>query len=114
MDEGRFFISAQALYHRLGTAAAPLVVDVPRAAAFDADDRMLIAAVRREPTEIRHGSGETVPVRGFGLAFDMPVLASVNPWAFLLSLAAIVAIFRFKAGTIQTSPTPRPPGSSFT
>jgi chromate transporter len=53
-------------------------------------------------------------VRGFGLAFDMPVLASVNPWAFLLSLAAIVAIFRFKAGTIQTSPTPRPPGSSFT
>jgi chromate transporter len=45
---------------------------------------------------------ETVAVRGFGLAFDMPVLASVNPWAFALSLAAIVAIFRFKAGTIQT------------
>jgi chromate transporter len=45
---------------------------------------------------------DTVPVRGFGLAFDMPVLASINPWAFLLSLAAIVAIFRFKAGTVQT------------
>jgi chromate transporter len=45
---------------------------------------------------------QTVPVRGFGLAFDMPVLASVNPWALVLSLAAIVAIFRFKAGTIQT------------
>ncbi len=45
---------------------------------------------------------ETVPLRGFGLAFDMPVLASVNPWAFALSLAAIVAIFRFKTGTIQT------------
>jgi len=32
----------------------------------------------------------------------MPVLASLNLWAFILSLAAIVAIFRFKAGTIQT------------
>ena len=44
MDEGRFSISAQALYRPLGTAAAPLVIDVRRAAAFDADDRMLIAA----------------------------------------------------------------------
>jgi len=49
MDEGRFSVSAQALYHRLGTAAAPLVIDVRRAAAFDTDDRMLIAALRREP-----------------------------------------------------------------
>jgi chromate transporter len=43
---------------------------------------------------------EAIPVRGFGLAFDRPVLASVNAWAFALSLAAIVAIFRFKTGTI--------------
>jgi rhodanese-related sulfurtransferase len=62
MDEGRFSISAQvsisaqALYHRLGTVAAPSVIDVRRAAAFDADDRMLIAAVRREPSEVRHWS----------------------------------------------------------
>ena len=48
MDQGRFSISAQALHDRLGAAAAPLVIDVRRAAAFDADDRMLIAAVRRE------------------------------------------------------------------
>jgi hypothetical protein len=34
MDEGRFFISAQALYQQLGTAAAPLVIDVRRRAAF--------------------------------------------------------------------------------
>src|SRR5437762_1069713 len=52
MDEGRFSISAQALYDRLGTAAAPRVIDVRRAAAFDADDRMLIAAVRREPGDV--------------------------------------------------------------
>jgi len=45
---------------------------------------------------------ETVPARWYGFGFDMPVLASVNPWALLLSLAAIIAIFRFKAGTIQT------------
>jgi chromate transporter len=43
----------------------------------------------------------TVPVRGFGLGFDMPVLASLNPWALALSIAAMVAIFRFRAGTIQ-------------
>jgi chromate transporter len=45
---------------------------------------------------------DTVPIGGYGFGFDMPVLASVNPWALMLSLAAIVAIFRFKAGTIQT------------
>ena len=45
---------------------------------------------------------DTVPVGGYGIGFDMPVLASVNPWALALSLAAIVAIFRFKTGTIQT------------
>jgi rhodanese-related sulfurtransferase len=52
MDQGRFSISAQALYDQLGTAAAPLVIDVLRAAAFDTDDRMLISAVRREPGEV--------------------------------------------------------------
>jgi chromate transporter len=41
-------------------------------------------------------------VKGFGFSFDVPVLTSVDPWALLLSLAAIVAIFRFKAGMIQT------------
>ena len=45
---------------------------------------------------------ETVPVGGYGFGFDMPVVTSLNPWALALSLAAIVAIFRFKAGTIQT------------
>jgi chromate transporter len=40
-------------------------------------------------------------VRGYGFAFDMPVLTSLRPWALALSLAAMVAIFRFKAGTIE-------------
>src|SRR5437764_4840194 len=45
---------------------------------------------------------DTVPVGGYGIGLDMPVLLSLNPWALALSLAAIVAIFRFKTGTIQT------------
>ncbi len=42
------------------------------------------------------------PVHDYGLAFDMPVPASVDPWALALSVAAIVAIFRFKVGMITT------------
>ncbi|MEO6215055.1 MAG: chromate efflux transporter [Sphingomonas sp.] len=34
--------------------------------------------------------------------FDAPVLASVDPWALLLSLGAAVAVLRFKAGTLAT------------
>ena len=45
---------------------------------------------------------ETWPVRGFGFSFDAPVLASVAPWALTLSAAAVVAMFRFKAGMIPT------------
>jgi chromate transporter len=32
----------------------------------------------------------------------MPVPASVDPWALALSVAAMVAIFRFKVGMITT------------
>jgi chromate transporter len=45
---------------------------------------------------------QTVPVRGYGFAFDLPTLASVDPWALLLSAGAVLAIFRFKAGLLQT------------
>src|SRR5207248_2154255 len=48
---------------------------------------------------------DTVPLHGYGLGFDMPVLTSVRPWALFLSIAAIVAIFRFKAGTMQVLAT---------
>lgn len=44
---------------------------------------------------------ETVPVGGWGLGFDMPVPASLNPWALALSVAAMIAIFRFGVGTMQ-------------
>jgi chromate transporter len=45
---------------------------------------------------------ETHPFAGYGLSFDMPVAASVDPWALALSVAAVLAIFRFKAGMIST------------
>ena len=40
--------------------------------------------------------------RPFFLALDAPVLASVNVAALLLTLAAIIAVFRFKVGMITT------------
>jgi chromate transporter len=36
------------------------------------------------------------------MSFDVPVLTGLDPWALLLSLAAMIAIFRFKAGMIPT------------
>jgi chromate transporter len=45
---------------------------------------------------------EVWPVRGFGLHFDAPVPSSVDPWALALSLATILAMFRFKLGMLPT------------
>jgi chromate transporter len=46
--------------------------------------------------------GKARPVRGFGLSFDAPVPSSLDLWALALSAAAMLAIFRFKAGFIPT------------
>ena len=46
--------------------------------------------------------GATFPVRLWPLAFEAPVLSSLDPWALGLSLAAAVAIFWFKTGIIPT------------
>jgi rhodanese-related sulfurtransferase len=52
MDGSRQSISPQELYRRLGTASAPLVVDVRARDAFDADDAMIVGSVRRPPQEV--------------------------------------------------------------
>jgi rhodanese-related sulfurtransferase len=52
MDDSRFFISARDLYERLGTASAPLVIDVRRQPAFDADRTLLASAIHRLPEDI--------------------------------------------------------------
>ena len=45
-------ISPQALYVRIGTPGAPGVLDVRRSAVFEDDSHLIIAAARREPTEV--------------------------------------------------------------
>jgi chromate transporter len=45
---------------------------------------------------------ETVSVRTALLAFDAPRLRSVDLWSLAISVAAAVAIFRFKVGMIPT------------
>ncbi len=45
---------------------------------------------------------ETQPIRGFGFSFDAPDFTTVNVPALLLSVAAVVAMFRFKVGMIPT------------
>jgi chromate transporter len=44
----------------------------------------------------------TTPVRAFPLSFVAPDVASVDAWALALSLAAAIAIFRFRVGMIPT------------
>ncbi len=44
----------------------------------------------------------TIPVRTAPFSFDAPNLASVDPWALALSVAAAIAIFRFNVGMITT------------
>ena len=61
--EGRFSISPQALYVRLGTELAPIVVDVRRSPAFEADDTVIVGAVRRPPEEVDHWRSELPEAR---------------------------------------------------
>ena len=43
---------------------------------------------------------DTMPVRSFGLSFDMPVLSSMDLPALILAIAAATAIFRFNIGML--------------
>ena len=52
MDGIRSHISPEDLYKTIGTASAPLVVDVRRPEDFDAADRQIAGAIRRLPTEV--------------------------------------------------------------
>jgi chromate transporter len=45
---------------------------------------------------------EVYSVRAFGFSFDMPVPASLDPWAFVLALGAAAALFWLRAGLIPT------------
>ncbi len=51
MDESRFSISAPALYGRLGTASAPVIIDVRRQPAFGSDGTVVAGSIRRPPDQ---------------------------------------------------------------
>lgn len=67
MDGQAHPISADELYGRLGTAKAPLLIDVRRAPAYDADERRIIGAARSLPDDVAAFSGR--------LPKDRPVVA---------------------------------------
>ena len=50
--DGILSISPLELYATVGTAAAPAIIDARREAAFAADDRMLVSAVRQSTPEV--------------------------------------------------------------
>jgi rhodanese-related sulfurtransferase len=52
MDGNQTSISSNELYARLGTAAAPLLLDVRRKDAFGADDKLIIGAYHQSPEEV--------------------------------------------------------------
>jgi len=45
---------------------------------------------------------ETRPFAAGPIRFDVPVPSSLNPWALALSVAAALAVFRFKVGMVPT------------
>src|SRR5205823_4288453 len=45
-------VSAQTFYAQLGTAAAPILIDVRRPPTFAADQSMIIGAIRRPPDAV--------------------------------------------------------------
>ena len=52
MDGKALSVSPNDLYERLGTAKAPLLVDVRRLQAFDTDDTLIIGSARRLPEQV--------------------------------------------------------------
>jgi rhodanese-related sulfurtransferase len=52
MDGNALQISTTELYARVGTASAPLLIDVRRAPAFESDDKLIIGSARRLPDEV--------------------------------------------------------------
>ena len=46
--------------------------------------------------------GELDPMSKWGLTLDIPVLATINIPSLILTLGAMLAIFRFKVGMIPT------------
>jgi rhodanese-related sulfurtransferase len=59
--DGILSLSPQDLYTRIGTQAAPLVIDVRRSDDFDADDRVIVSALRRLPEDVERWRRDLPP-----------------------------------------------------
>jgi rhodanese-related sulfurtransferase len=59
MDGISNVIQPDELYQRLGTAAAPVVIDIRDHQDFNASDRLIVSAIRRDPDE----QGASLPAR---------------------------------------------------
>src|SRR5215204_2192880 len=53
-------VSPHDLYARLGTASAPLLLDVRRQESFGADDRLIIGALHRAPEDVGRWQKELI------------------------------------------------------
>ena len=67
MDKTRSQILPEDLYNAIGTAGAPLVVDVRRPDDFEASEDQIVGAIRRLPAAIDHWQRETPHDRGIAI-----------------------------------------------
>jgi rhodanese-related sulfurtransferase len=63
MDESKPSISPHELYARIGTAAAPIVVDVRHSTAFASADRLVVGAVYQPPDQVERWRSGLSPGR---------------------------------------------------
>src|SRR4051794_25230530 len=63
MDGKPLPISPTDLYARTGTGSAPVLIDVRRGEAFDADDTLIIGAFHRHPEKVELWQKELPPGR---------------------------------------------------
>jgi chromate transporter len=54
---------------------------------------------------IRTLFGEVTPVTAYGLDFSLPKIASIDPWALVIAIAAAIAIFQLRLGILPTLAT---------
>jgi len=57
--DGSSSVSPHSLVTLIGSQASPIIIDVRRQGAFDADDRMMVSALRRVPEQVEEWAADT-------------------------------------------------------
>jgi hypothetical protein len=93
-------ITAAQLSRLIGTPDAPLVIDVRT----DEDRAAVVGVILNLAVwfGVHVVVRETVPWHGYGLSLSVPVLPTIDILATIISIAAALAIFRFKIGVTRT------------